>query len=77
MLVDETEQECQLVNLLSTVQQKVCDVAKAKHSLELQVSSLSEEKKRSERYYCVDDKVMYFICMFVEILKNWSKKSLA
>ena len=77
MLVDETEQECQLVNLLNTIQQEVYDVAKSKRSLELQVSSLSEEKRSSERYYCVDDKVMHLICMLVENLKNWSKKSLA
>lgn len=50
MLLNDTEQESQIVKLLDTIQQEIHDVTKAKHDLVAQVSSLSEEKKSSERY---------------------------
>ena len=50
-LLHDSEQESQIVKLLNTLQQEIHDVTKAKHDLEAQVSSLSEEKKSNERYH--------------------------
>ena len=49
--LDDTEQDSQIVKLLNTIQQEVHDVTNAKCNLEVQVSSLLEQKKSNERYY--------------------------
>ena len=49
LVLDDTEQECQIIKLLNTIQQEIYDVTKAKHDVEAQVSSLSEQKKSYER----------------------------
>ena len=62
--LDDTEQECQIVKLLNTIQQEVYDVTDAKRNLEVQVSSLSEQKKSNERYY-------YYISIDLKVKCNY------
>lgn len=49
-LLADIKQESQVVKLLNTLQQEIHDVTKTKRDLEVQVSSLSEQKKSNERY---------------------------
>ena len=65
----DVEQD-QIVQHLDSIQQEIQDVTQAKHDLEVQVSSLSQQKEYNEKYYSYfpyDLCVCYFLCR--EILR--------